>query len=662
MVRSIIISRVFDHASEGGFRIEPGMTVKCVIMVRSLIKVNPMRRYVTAFVMILLAVITAGWFTTGYLSNLGKMDVIKDASATLSAISFHLDNEMKKAKGAVEALAGSPWVFPVLLSRNHQNIQHANSVLDRYKSAINASVTYLIDVHGTTVASSNRNARDSFIGKSYRFRSYFTEAMAGKVGRYFAMGVTSGKKGFYASSPVKDSSGRIVGVAVIKKDLDEIEEALKPYSYCFFVNEDGVIFLSGQAAFSLKTLWPLEGARKNALIASRQFGTGPFKAVLSTRPENGATVVINGEKLLVTREALDEDGWSLIYLAPTNRMTIFKLVGVISTVFLCVLIGGFILLLSVKERSTLSIRRGAELLKEEKNKAQKYLEIAGVMMLVIDKNRKVTLINKKGCDILGYDENEILGKNWFDHFLPEKARDSAKVLFERLIRGEIEPYKHVEDSVLTRSGEERFIVWHNTLLRDAEGNITGTLSSGQDITERKKWEEVIEKMAYHDDLTGLPNRRLFNDRLAVALGNAKRFRRKLSIMILDMDNFKEVNDTLGHDVGDLLLVKVGNLLSGTLRASDTIARIGGDEFILLISEIADEKDAIEAAERIIRTFREPVACDGHTISVTTSIGIAIYPDHGDNVEILVKHADTAMYLAKEQGRNRYCFYTPIRTS
>lgn len=476
------------------------------------------------------------------------------------------------------------------------------------------------------------------------------------------MGVTSKKKGFYASSPVKDHSGRIVGVAVIKKDMDEIEEVLRAYSHCFLVNEDGVIFLSGKAEFSLKTLWPVDGDSKNALIASRQFGTGPFEAVLSTRPEDGATVFIDGKPLLVTRESIGEGEWSLIYLAPTDRIAVYRFVGVISTVFLFILIGGFILLFSIRERSSLSIRQGAELLREERNKTQKYLEIAGVMMVVIDVSRNVTLINRKGCEILGYDENEILGKNWFDHFLPERLRDSTKIIFEGLMRGELEPYENVEGFVLTKSGGERLIAWYNTILSDADGKMTGTLSSGQDITERKKTEELIKQMVYHDALTGLPNRRLFNDRLTVALENAKRFRRKLSIMILDLDNFKEVNDTLGHGVGDLLLVKVGNLLTGTLRASDTIARIGGDEFFLLITEIAGEEDVSEAAERILRAFSEPVKCDGHTLSVTTSIGVTVYPDHGEDIETLVKHADTAMYMAKEQGRNRYCFYAPIHAS
>jgi diguanylate cyclase (GGDEF)-like protein/PAS domain S-box-containing protein len=179
-----------------------------------------------------------------------------------------------------------------------------------------------------------------------------------------------------------------------------------------------------------------------------------------------------------------------------------------------------------------------------------------------------------------------------------------------------------------------------------------------EIIERKRAEETIRQLAHHDALTGLPNRRLFNDRLNLALAYAHRNQQNLAVMLLDLDHFKDVNDTLGHGVGDQLLQAVGDRLTSLLRRSDTVARMGGDEFMLLLPEIAQVEDAAQVAAKILEAFRKPFVCDGHEIHTTTSIGIALYPNHGEDVDTLMKNADTAMYRAKDQGRDSYQRYTP----
>ena len=171
--------------------------------------------------------------------------------------------------------------------------------------------------------------------------------------------------------------------------------------------------------------------------------------------------------------------------------------------------------------------------------------------------------------------------------------------------------------------------------------------------ERKRAEETIRKLAYYDSLTGLPNRVLFNDRLTLALAHAHRTRKKLVVMLLDLDRFKDVNDTLGHNIGDSLLQVVGDKLTGLLRRNDTVARMGGDEYLLLLPEIARAEDAGKIARKILKIFREPFAVDGHQLRITASIGISLYPNDGQDADTLMKHADIAMYRAKEQGRNGY---------
>ena len=181
----------------------------------------------------------------------------------------------------------------------------------------------------------------------------------------------------------------------------------------------------------------------------------------------------------------------------------------------------------------------------------------------------------------------------------------------------------------------------------------------RDITERKKLEDAIKYQAYHDALTDLPNRTLFIDHLNLELAQSRRNRKMLATMFLDLDRFKIINDTLGHTTGDLLLREVAKRLKTCVRESDTVARIGGDEFNVLLADMAHAEHAATIAEKIISVFKEPFEIGGIELHVTTSIGISLYPGDGENAETLLKNADTAMYSAKEAGRNNYQFYNHV---
>ena len=166
-------------------------------------------------------------------------------------------------------------------------------------------------------------------------------------------------------------------------------------------------------------------------------------------------------------------------------------------------------------------------------------------------------------------------------------------------------------------------------------------------------------MAYHDSLTGLPKRKLFSDRLGIALAQAQRNKEILGIAMLDLDNFKDVNDTLGHDTGDLLLKEVAERIKAALRKGDTVARFGGDEFVLIIPELKGAEDALQVAQKIADSFHNPFLVGAHQLMVTTSIGIAIYPNDGVEETILLKNADKAMYEVKQTGRDRCQIYKQV---
>lgn len=176
--------------------------------------------------------------------------------------------------------------------------------------------------------------------------------------------------------------------------------------------------------------------------------------------------------------------------------------------------------------------------------------------------------------------------------------------------------------------------------------------------ENLRQKETILHMAYHDALTDLPNRRLFEDRLTVALAQARRKKQMAAVMCIDLDRFKVVNDTMGHALGDLLLQSVAERLTGLMRDSDTVARVGGDEFTLLLPDVARAEDTVEVAERTLEALRQPWVLNGHEFCVTASIGIAMCPNDAEDAESLLRNADTAMYRAKDSGRDNYKLYNP----
>ncbi|MHB9037297.1 MAG: sensor domain-containing protein [Armatimonadota bacterium] len=196
-----------------------------------------------------------------------------------------------------------------------------------------------------------------------------------------------------------------------------------------------------------------------------------------------------------------------------------------------------------------------------------------------------------------------------------------------------------------------------TPVKGDDGLIKHYVAIKRDVTDKKVYEEQLDYLAYHDPLTGLPNRLMFSDRLTQTLARSRQKDELLAIMFLDLDRFKFINDSLGHNVGDLLLKAVAERLTQTLRKVDTLARMGGDEFTVIVSDVSGLDDAMLAAERIVTALSEPFLIENHELFVSTSIGVSLYPSDGRNAETLVKNADTAMYRAKEQGRNNYQFYT-----
>ncbi|MBD3222971.1 diguanylate cyclase, partial [bacterium] len=192
---------------------------------------------------------------------------------------------------------------------------------------------------------------------------------------------------------------------------------------------------------------------------------------------------------------------------------------------------------------------------------------------------------------------------------------------------------------------------------DLQQQLSGYIGSVTDISDRKRSEEEIRRIAYYDALTRLPNRAFFLEQLGRTIASSRRTGHRSALLFCDLDNFKDVNDTLGHDKGDLLLQAIAERLSGCIRKGDTLGRLGGDEFVLLLPRVESSRDAVMVARKIKEQLARPFDLDGHEVFTSPSIGIAFYPDDGDTVSSLLKHADMAMYAAKKKGRNRYQFFS-----
>lgn len=248
-------------------------------------------------------------------------------------------------------------------------------------------------------------------------------------------------------------------------------------------------------------------------------------------------------------------------------------------------------------------------------------------------------------------KDDVLGVNFRRFVVKEDVADVVNNFNQVYRTGEAN--RGFSHRVLRKDGTTGYAEASVSLIRNKQGNAIGFRAVSRDVTERKKLEQKLAEMATHDFLTGLPNRILLNDRFYVAVAHAPRNDSKLAVMSLDIDNFKIVNDTLGHSAGDELLRMVAIRLSYTMRTSDTVARIGGDEFVLLLQDIHDLEDAISIAEKIVDSFKIPFVIEGHYLNITTSIGLVIYPDEGRGLDILMRKSDAAMYHSKKEGGNRY---------
>lgn len=282
------------------------------------------------------------------------------------------------------------------------------------------------------------------------------------------------------------------------------------------------------------------------------------------------------------------------------------------------------------------------------------LEQTADLIMITDVDGTVEYVNPAFETTTGFDSGELLGKKAHMLRSGKHSEDFYKNLWQTILNGEVfsDVFINTRKDGSTYYEEKTITPIHNS-----QGVISHFVATGRDISERMRTQERLHYMAHHDALTRLPNRTLFLDRLRQAMARARWHNRLIAVMFMDLDRFKEINDTLGHDIGDQLLVAITERISSSVRTGDTVARFGGDEFAVLLDDIASEKDISQLARKVLDTLAPAFVIGGHEFFMTASIGVSIFPTDGEDTDSLLRCADVAMYRAKDLGRNNFQFYS-----
>jgi diguanylate cyclase (GGDEF)-like protein/PAS domain S-box-containing protein len=309
----------------------------------------------------------------------------------------------------------------------------------------------------------------------------------------------------------------------------------------------------------------------------------------------------------------------------------------------------------VQTRDITERKRTEEALREAEERFRRSFDDAAIGMALVAPDGQFLRTNRSLCEILGYPEEELLEKTFQDITYPDDL-DADLDQVRRMLVGKIRTYQ-MEKRYFHKDGQVVWVLLSVSMVHDEEGEPLYFVSQIQDISERKVLEERLEHRAFHDSLTDLPNRQLFMDRLGQALRRTMRRHKRVAVLFMDIDKFKGVNDSLGHEVGDLLLTVVAQRLGHCLRPEDTLARFGGDEFVVLIEAVDDPEQAVEVAKRITEEFRKPFNIEGRDLYVAASIGISLGNARTHDSDGLLRDADTAMYRAKDETEG-YTLFDP----
>ena len=567
---------------------------------------------------------------------LSGQDTVVSALRRFSATapSSALDSQQRKQRWTKDAQLGA-----------------LNQSLDIAATNLLADILFILDANGNCIAASNAGTSQSFIGANYAYRDYFLQARAGQRGRQYAVGRTSKLPGLYYSAPVIEN-GRFLGTVVAKRDIKEIISWSNSVN-AFLSDTNGVIVLASDPRLEFRALPGAAIAKLSSKKKMMQYERSRFDTLditpwktrqfpLAVRFAGGNTPV------LLISKVLTEDALVLHLPRPLAELSRFE--NERNSIFLLLAVAGSLLIVAVS--ASLFYVRQLRKTKADLHVAATAFESQEAMM-VANMKGVILKVNRAFTAITGYSAGQAIGRKV--GMLRSDLHDSAfyVAMSETILRGGA----WEGELVSRRQNGTPFPGWLTvTGVHSDDGKTRRFIFILSDITDRKAKEEEIRQLAFYDPLTRLPNRRLLIDRLHHAVTMSIRSKRHGGLLFIDLDNFKTVNDTMGHGAGDVLLQQVAERLSGCVRAGDTVARQGGDEFVILLEDLSEVQEEARTqtaiiGKKILDALNRPYLLAEHVCHNSASIGATVFNGESGSTDEQLKRADQAMYRAKLAGRN-----------
>ena len=583
------------------------------------------------------------WFATIQMVKQDHDDetraVFKMHSATTKAMEIQVQDVLNDADNVLQLMKNSQESSGDITKELRQVLEMSN--LARF-----AAQASILDTKGQFLFSFRPVAPRVNLADRAQFRAHIkADSKTSFIGPVVS-GRVSGKSSFHISRRINNTDGSFGGVVSLAFQTDFFSEVfdkvtIEPMTFYLF-GQDGIIRATD--------------ADSTARLGQSLTGGHVFRA-LATKPNHGGFIaegIFNQERRFISYRTVP--GYPLIIAVSINedialerhrsRRNIYVGSAFLVSMMLTIMLVGLHQSLKKQENLRLSIWA-------EKEKAETYLDMAGSLIVALDTEARITLINHEGCGILGYSEEELLGKDWIEMIVPPEQRSLAKADFQKLVAGTAPPHsQHMDVPVQDHSGKIQILSWKSNVLYGPDGQVIGTLSSGTDVTKRRQMEAELKILATTDSLTGLSNRRHVLEIGSRIMETFRRYHRPLALLMLDIDHFKKINDAYGHTIGDHVLIQLADTLRSVLRSADLCGRFGGEEFVCLLPETSGP-ESLMLVERLRSTLSEQaVATEAGDVHFTVSIGLTVASPDDTNIDILIQRADRALYEAKRAGRNR----------
>jgi diguanylate cyclase (GGDEF)-like protein/PAS domain S-box-containing protein len=543
--------------------------------------------------------------------------------------------------------------------RADRSLAASNRLLAQWATQLGADVIWLMNAAGDCVAASNSDTAASFVGGNFADRDYFVAARNGLRGQQYAFGRASSLPGLYYADPVL-LAGQFVGAVVVKRNIANLSGWSRQLQ-AFLTDANDVVILASDKDWENRSLPAARVSQLSAPSRLAQYRQSDFEtlriAAWGQHPDYPAAKLVGpGPQPWLLLSKPVADGTLQVHLAypleelvhhDSERLWLF-----------CLLAAAGSLLIMAASVAVVYLRESGRMQAEHRVAATAFESQQG--MLITDENQSILRVNQAFTDITGFSAGDVMGKN--PRLLQSGQHDAGF-------------YATVWDSI-ARTGSWQGEIWSQrkngevfpewlliTAAKDDSGKITHYVGTLADITERKEAEKEINNLAFFDPLTGLPNRRLLLDRLRQAMALSARTGHFGALLFIDLDNFKNLNDSRGHQVGDVLLQQVADRLKTCTRDGDTTARLGGDEFVVMLENMSfDTQEAAEQArvvgDKVLTSLNQSYQLAGSAHHSTPSIGVAMFSGQQLGIDELLKRADLAMYQAKAAGRNTLRFFDP----